>query len=192
MKLFEIKDSGKSFDDEDEAGPNYEEIVPRLVAAAVANGGFTVNANTFDNPNLNDGYQVAIEDYETNASLDDIDLMIEAVQDINAFINQQSSTNLYVGGWIDNGDLCLDVSQYVQDYDEAMGLGRARKQKAIFDNANMVEIPCDGSDDMEIGDDEVDDVVDLDAEQDAFDNNEEEYDGFDDDFADPRDEDNIR
>jgi len=188
MKLFEIMDTGSSFADEDEAGPNYEEIVPRLVDAAETNGGFTVRANTFDNPNLTDGYQVAIEGYETKASLDDTDKMIEAVQDINAFINQQSSNNLFVGGWISDGMLWLDVSQYVKDFDEAMALGRARKQEAIFDNANMEEISCDP---REIADDEVDDMMDLDAERDAFDN-EEEYDGSDDDFVDPRDEDNIR
>ena len=69
-----------------------------------------------------------------------------------------------------------------------MGFARARNQKVIFDNENMVEIRCDGSDDMEVGDDEADDVMDLDAERNAFDNHEEEYDGYDDDFADPRDE----
>ena len=142
MKLFEIM-GDITFDqdvEDDEEGPDYEEIVRRLVQDAEENGGFTVNANTFDDANLQDGYQVAIEGYETRASLDDFELMIESVQEINAFVNQQSSNDLYVGGWISDNELCLDVSQHVEDREFAISLGLLRGEEAIFDNATMEEI----------------------------------------------------
>lgn len=136
----------------DEEGPNYDEIVPRLVQMAEENGGFTVMANTFEDANLEDGYQVAIDGYETRADLDDIELMKESVQDINAFVNQQSSDDLYVGGWISDGQLCLDVSQYVEDRGFAISLGVLRGEEAIFDNANMEEIDLTEYADRDVGD----------------------------------------
>ena len=176
MLLTELFDNTESIDfDNDSDGIDYEAAIDDLLQRAEELGGFTVNANTFDDAEMTDGYQVAIEDVETRASLDNIELMITALKDINDYINNQSSNDLYVGGWIYNDELVMDVSQYVEDREHAMALGLLRNQEAIFDNAANEDIMLI---DDEKSDDEMEDFEEV--EDDFSDSAELDFDDVDD------------
>jgi hypothetical protein len=51
----------------------------------------------------------------------------------------------YLGTWLNEGKVYLDVSQNVQQRETAVRLGRERNQKAIWDVVNMVEIETGGT-----------------------------------------------
>jgi hypothetical protein len=47
---------------------------------------------------------------------------------------------MYFGGWLDDNTLYLDTSVNIEDLDEAMKLGRANNQLAIYDVKNQTSI----------------------------------------------------
>lgn len=104
-----------------------------LQAIAAQNpDGFTVSAHTLDP--ITTGYAVAVADTQNSfnvAGLCNVIKYMENHPEINAF-----------GGWYnsENGRFYFDATIIVADRDQAIDLGRANKQIAIFDLANMEEI----------------------------------------------------
>lgn len=52
----------------------------------------------------------------------------------------QTEEGLFVGVWVDEGEVYIDLSIHIMDYNEALEVARNNKQKAIFDLKNKTSI----------------------------------------------------
>jgi hypothetical protein len=123
------------------------DTAPAIVAGA-AQGGFTVHPYRATIPKT--GYQVAIQGRTAlypDSILKDTHALHAAVADFvakNADM-YHAGGKYYIGGWPENGQLYLDVSERVSDRAEAVRLGGERNQIAIWDNAKGVPIDTGGT-----------------------------------------------
>ena len=93
----------------------------------ILNGGATLNSNG-ETVNYNRGYQVSKKDCYT--------LEVKNVKKILTAVNSLLNTvkpSEFVGLWVDNGLIYIDVSERVERLSRAIVLGIERKQKSIFD-----------------------------------------------------------
>ena len=105
------------------------------------NSGASYNMMTKEyNPNK--GYFVSLPNLETKVSLQSL-----SVDDIVTFINKHRSLlqdkTKFIGGWIDNEVVYLDISEQIFDKREALERGYKHSQLAIY-NANegkVVDLP---------------------------------------------------
>lgn len=113
-----------------------------FVNDTLKNGGASFNLLTGEY-NPKNGYMVATQGHEIviplkkfhNASLADY-----IAKKSTLLLSGISNTSLFLGAWIDKGMVYLDISEKVEDRQEAVKLGIERKQKAIWDNFNGKEI----------------------------------------------------
>lgn len=125
----------------EEARARYYARAPRRVlavsavaAVAAANpDGFTVNAYTGETPA--EGYAVALAETQDSHDAEGLARVLELIQG-------GTTRAAYVGGWLDRetGKFYYDATIVVNDRAEALALGRANNQIAIFDLANLEEI----------------------------------------------------
>ena len=94
--------------------------------------GFTVNAATLQP--VTSGYAVAVADTQNSYG-------ISGLANVVRYVSEHPEVNA-VGGWYnrDNDLYYFDATIVVNDLKLAMDLGRANKQIAIFDLANLEEI----------------------------------------------------
>ena len=105
------------------------------------NSGVSYNMVTKEyNPNK--GYFVSLPNLETKVSLQSL-----SVDDIATFINKHRSLlqdkTKFIGGWIDNEVVYLDISEQIFDKREALERGYKHSQLAIY-NANegkVIDLP---------------------------------------------------
>jgi DNA mismatch repair ATPase MutS len=103
------------------------------------NGGVSYNITTGDY-NPTDGYMVSLPGYETTLFPDD--LSEQVIKDY-IFKNIEflaNGSDYYLGAWIENNRVYLDISVKINDLYEACYSGIVNEQLAIFDNANAVAI----------------------------------------------------
>ncbi|MBX6766662.1 MAG: hypothetical protein IRY90_05860 [Actinomadura rubrobrunea] len=121
----------------------------QLVRKVQIEGGFTVNPRDGTEPTVgyvvNTGDGARLEDARTffggsgfasgRAALD------RFVRDNSAAL--QADRGLYLGAWYDRakGRVVLSTVQVVDDRDQALRLGAARHQRAVFDLASGREVP---------------------------------------------------
>ena len=88
--------------------------------------------------NQNKGFFVSLPNLETKVSLQSL-----SVDDIATFINKHRSLlqdkTKFIGGWIDNYTVYLDISEQIFDKREALERGYKHNQLAIY-NANKGEV----------------------------------------------------
>ena len=101
------------------------------------NSGVSYNMVTKEyNPNK--GYFVSLPNLETK-----VDLKTLNVENIATFINKHRSLlqdkTKFIGGWIDNDTVYLDISEQLFDKREALERGYKHNQLAIYD-ANEGEV----------------------------------------------------
>ena len=88
--------------------------------------------------NPNKGFFVSLPNLETKVSLQSL-----SVDDIATFINKHRSLlqdkTKFVGGWIDNDTVYLDISEQIDNKREALELGYKYNQLAIYD-ANLGQV----------------------------------------------------
>lgn len=105
------------------------------------NNGVSYNMVTKEyNPNK--GYFVSLPNLETKVSLNSL-----SVDDIVTFINRhrtllQDKTK-FIGGWIDNKVVYLDISEQIFDKREALERGYKHSQLAIYDanESKVIDLP---------------------------------------------------
>jgi hypothetical protein len=105
------------------------------------NSGVSYNMVTKEyNPNK--GYFVSVPNLETKVSLQSL-----SVDDIATFINRhrtllQDETK-FVGGWIDNEIVYLDISEQISDKREALERGYKHNQLAIYNasEGKVIDLP---------------------------------------------------
>ena len=112
---------------------NQTTLLIALANIAIANkDGYTVNAATLQP--VKSGYAVAVADTQNNFGLEGLANVVKYVEEhpeINAF-----------GGWYnsENGKFYFDATIIVDDFNQALELGRVNKQIAIFDLKNSLPI----------------------------------------------------
>lgn len=116
-----------------------------FLRSTIVNGGASYNVVTGElNPKV--GYMVAISGHEriiesvTNEK--QLQYIIADYLKDKAIILLSGITdnNKFIGTWVNDGKLYLDVSVNVSDRDEAIALAKAGNQLAIWDCANQIEI----------------------------------------------------
>lgn len=99
--------------------------------------GFTYSLADKELVNFPTGYQVAITDYRlTEKAIDKMGSII--LKTLNALILMAVNKTIYLGGWKDGDEYCLDFSIHVADRTEAMMVARAFKQASIYDWENKI------------------------------------------------------
>lgn len=108
-------------------------VLLALAAIATTNKeGFTVNAATLQP--VTTGYAVAVADTQDSFGL-------EGLANVVKYVSEHPEVNAF-GGWYnsENNMYYFDATVIVDNLATAMELGRANKQIAIFDIANLKEI----------------------------------------------------
>ena len=108
-------------------------VLLALAAISLKNPeGYTVNAATLQP--VTTGYAVAVEDTQDSFG-------IEGLANVVKYVSEHPEVNAF-GGWYnrDNNMYYFDATVIVNDLEAAKELGRANKQIAIFDLANLAEI----------------------------------------------------
>ena len=107
----------------------------------VNNNGASYNITTgILNPNS--GFFVSLPNREQQINREDFNTSILA-DFINNNSDLLSNENNFVGGWIENDIVYLDVSEQIADKRTALNLGVQRNQLAIYDanNGNVISLP---------------------------------------------------
>ena len=108
-------------------------VLLALAAIAMANKeGFTVSAANLQP--VKRGYAVAVADTQNSFGL-------EGLANVVKYVSEHPEVNAF-GGWYnsENNMYYFDATVIVDDLKTAQELGRAKKQIAIFDLANLKEI----------------------------------------------------
>lgn len=104
------------------------ELTRELYDEILKNGGLTLDKN-FEKIDKKTGFMVSVEGFERR--LDKF-----TYEDIKAVADEYKSLLkgcLYLGFWIDDGALYIDISKWFRDKSEALKFGKQNKQIAIFD-----------------------------------------------------------
>ena len=103
------------------------------------NGGVSYNITTGDY-NPTDGYMVSLPGYETTLFPDDLSEQVIKDYILKNIEFLANSSDYYLGAWIENNRVYLDISVKINDLYEACYAGIVNEQLAIYDNANAVAI----------------------------------------------------
>jgi hypothetical protein len=105
-----------------------------FVASIVETNGGSYNLNTRElNPKR--GYFVSIKGFEQVSKPNSIGSSVSKFISENGF--ELSKHDRFVGAWLEDGELILDVSVNVLNLDDAKELGNKNDQTAIFDAENQ-------------------------------------------------------
>ncbi len=125
-----------------------------LAALARCRGGFTYCCKTGRHVGQGDGelrlrgFMVSLPGCETKIQMDGnehTEWCISAHAHVHGLV--LSDAGNYLGGWVDNGVLFLDVSRNVATLAEALAVGRAWGQLAVYDldNGQVLSVGvCEG------------------------------------------------
>jgi hypothetical protein len=117
-----------------------------FVASTIENGGATMNVATGDVPTS--GYVVSMMGNEKIYKLFGNDVVKEILISgaVKLYVKENddvlSLPGMYLGSWIDDGVLYIDISNVIDNEHDALRMAVANKQKAYYDlnNAKTVEI----------------------------------------------------
>lgn len=83
---------------------------------------------------INGGFMVSLEGTETQTKGDDYQAIKKAIEEKQEII--KDNNNLYIGLWLDNNIMYIDISINIQDKTEALEFAKYNKQLAIYDIIN--------------------------------------------------------
>lgn len=94
-------------------------------------GGITIDRKGSEYKGL--GYAVALSQ-DTEIIIDDELFIPELIQAVTRkYAEQLKKNNVFLGIWKDNGKIYFDLSEIIEDFQEAIEKGNNRNQLAIFD-----------------------------------------------------------
>lgn len=99
-----------------------------------AQGGATLNTN-LEHADLNHGYMVSLQGYEKKLNPNDLTQVL-----LNEHKDKAQSLGGYVGLWLEDNILYLDISKVHYSYQVAIYNAKKNNQKAIYDLANKKTI----------------------------------------------------
>lgn len=83
---------------------------------------------------INGGYMVSLEGAEIQKNINDINGIKKAIEEKQETIKNKN--NLYIGLWIDNNIMYIDISINIIDKVDALEFAKYNKQLAIYDIIN--------------------------------------------------------
>ena len=104
-----------------------------LIKEIIKNGGSTLTKN-LKHAELNNGYMVSLEGAESKVKSNDYKAIIQAIKEKQEIARDNS--DLYIGLWVDNDMMYIDISININDKVEALEFGKKNKQLAIYDLEN--------------------------------------------------------
>lgn len=93
-------------------------------------GGATLEARGLAITALKRGYMVSIEGYELQTTLDALNK-----RTLEKYQRLAKAKNGFLGLWIDNGVLYVDISKQVMQLSSALSMAKSNNQLAIYCNA---------------------------------------------------------
>ena len=105
----------------------------KMIKEILKNGGATLDVN-YNNFNASVGYMVSLDGYEAKIDINNIEAIkkeIETKKEIAQKIN-----GAYIGLWVENNILYVDISKHIINYNKALETARNNKQLAIYDLKN--------------------------------------------------------
>lgn len=109
--------------------------VNELKDLALKNGGFSLSP---DGSTPKSGYMVSVQDILKMPL--DLWLQLEDQASIDDYSKIASEVNGYIGCWIDEDNVYMDISTNIQDKNEALKIARINNQLAIYDINNNESI----------------------------------------------------
>ena len=107
----------------------------KLINEIIKNGGATLTS-TLEDAELKNGYMVSEVGAEKTFRLDEV----EEIEKTLIEYAEKISANEYVGAWVDDNKLYIDISRHYKSKKQALRVGADNKQLAIFDIANAKSI----------------------------------------------------
>lgn len=83
---------------------------------------------------INGGFMVSLEGAEVQKNINDINGIKKAIEEKQEIIKDKN--NMYIGLWLDNNIMYIDISINIIDKVEALEFAKYNKQLAIFDLVN--------------------------------------------------------
>lgn len=83
---------------------------------------------------INGGFMVSLEGAEVQKNINDINGIKKAIEEKQEIIKNKN--NMYIGLWLDNNIMYIDISINIEDKTEALEFGKYNKQLAIYDLEN--------------------------------------------------------
>ena len=99
----------------------------------IENGGATLTSE-LKKAELATGFMVSLEGAESQVKGDDYQAIKKAIEEKQAII--KDNNNLYIGLWLDNNIMYIDISINIIDKVEALEFAKKNKQLAIYDLIN--------------------------------------------------------
>lgn len=109
----------------------------KKIMEIIENKGATLDKN-YNNFSSDKGYIVSLKGQEVKVNKNDIQGIKKEIEKKRDFI--QDKEGLYIGLWLDNDIMYVDVSIHIIDYMEALEIARNNDQLAIFDLKNKDSI----------------------------------------------------
>ena len=104
-----------------------------LIKGIIKNGGATLTRH-LEKAELKSGYMVSLEGCESQTNKNDYKAIIQAIKEKQEIIKDNSE--LYIGLWVDDGMMYIDVSINISDKVESLEFAKKNKQLAIYDLEN--------------------------------------------------------
>lgn len=105
----------------------------KMIKEILKNGGATLDYN-YNNFNASIGYMVSLRGQEKKVNKNNIEEIKKEIEKKRDFIKDKKG--LYIGLWVDNDIMFIDVSTHIIDYLEALEIARNNEQLAIYDLKN--------------------------------------------------------
>jgi len=111
-------------------------VATRVLTLTAATGGATVG---LDLSSPASGYAVALPGHESIGTADAARVSAYVTRNLDLL----SDPGTYLGAWMHDGALYLDLSRVVPTLTEALAMGQDAGEIAIFDLSTGHEIPCE-------------------------------------------------
>lgn len=102
----------------------------KKIMEILENKGATLDKN-YNNFNSDNGFMVSIKGQEVKVNKNDIEEIKKEIEKKRGFIGNKKG--LFIGLWLENDVLFIDVSIHIVNYLEALEVARNNEQLAIFD-----------------------------------------------------------
>lgn len=104
----------------------------KMIKEIIKNGGATLDTN-YNNFNSSIGFMVSLFGYETKLNINNIEGIKKEIENKKT---EAKKRNAYIGLWVDNGLMYLDISKHIIDYNKALETARENEQLAVYDLKN--------------------------------------------------------
>lgn len=107
-------------------------MIQELIKKAIFNGGATVDAN-LQPITKKAGFMVSILGYEKTFSPENVEEIEKTISQYQTITEKRK--NLYIGLWLDNGLLYVDLSKHINKKQNAIKFGINNMQLSVYDIA---------------------------------------------------------